>query len=47
MGSIVRSSSNFIRVMKLRAMSWAKHVECMGKKRGVYRTLMVNTEDNC
>ena len=28
-------SSNIVRVIKLRRMRWARHVACMGEKRGV------------
>ena len=33
------SSSNIVRVIKSRRMSWAGHVARMGEERGVYRVL--------
>jgi hypothetical protein len=38
------SSPNIIRVIKSRRMRWARHVECMGDKRGVYRVLVGRPE---
>jgi len=38
------SSSNIVRVMKLRRMRWAGHVARMGKERGVYRVLVGKPE---
>jgi hypothetical protein len=34
------SSTNIFRVIKLRRMSWAGHVACVGEGRGVYRILI-------
>jgi hypothetical protein len=34
------SSPNIIRVIKSRRMRWARHVACMGEKRGAYRILV-------
>ena len=34
------SSPNIVRVIKLRRMSWAGHVACMGEERAVYRVLV-------
>jgi hypothetical protein len=34
------SSPNIIRMIKLRRMSWAGHVACMGEGRGAYRILV-------
>ena len=38
------SLPNVLRVMKLRRMKWARHVACMGGKRGVYRVLVGRPE---
>ena len=37
-------SPNIVRVIKLRRMRWAGHVECMGEERGVYRVLVGKSE---
>jgi len=37
-------SPNSFRVIKSRRMRWAGHVERMGERRGVYRTLVGNHE---
>jgi hypothetical protein len=34
------SSPNTVRVKKLRRISWAGHVACMGEERGLYRVLV-------
>jgi hypothetical protein len=34
------SSSNIVRVIKLRRMRWAEHVARMGERKGVYRVLV-------
>jgi hypothetical protein len=33
-------SSNIVRVIILRIKRWARHVACMGKRRGVYRIMV-------
>jgi superfamily I DNA and/or RNA helicase len=38
------SSSNIVRVIKLRRMRQAGHVALMGEKRGAYRVLVEKTE---
>jgi hypothetical protein len=38
------SSQNIVRVIKLRRMRWAGHVEDMGERRGVYRVLVGRPE---
>ena len=38
------TSSNIIRVIKLRRMRWAEHVARMGEGRGVYRVLVGKPE---
>jgi hypothetical protein len=38
------SSSNIIRVIKLRRMRWAGHVARMGERRGAYRALVGKPE---
>ena len=38
------SSSNIVRVIKLRGMRWAGHVARMGEERGVYRVLVGKPE---
>jgi hypothetical protein len=38
------SSPNIVRVIKLRGMWLAGHVECMGEGRGVYRVLVSRPE---
>jgi len=38
------SSSNIVRVIKLRRMRWAGHVAWMGEERGVYRVLVGKPE---
>jgi len=37
-------SPNIVRVIKLRRMRWAGHVERMGEERGVYRVLVGKPE---
>ena len=37
-------SSNIVRVIRPRRMRWAKHVVCMGERRGVYRVLVGKPE---
>ena len=37
------SSPNVIRVIKSRRMRWARHVACMGDRRGVYRVFVRKT----
>jgi len=39
------SSSNIVRVIKLRKMRWVGHVACMGRRRGVYRVLVGKSEE--
>jgi hypothetical protein len=41
---ILYSSSNIIRQIKSRRMSWTGHVARMGEDRKVYKTLVVNPE---
>jgi hypothetical protein len=38
------STPNIFRVTKSRRISWAGHVSCMGKRRGVYRVLVGKPE---
>jgi hypothetical protein len=38
------SSPNIVRVIKSWRMRWARHVECMGESRGVYRILVGRPE---
>jgi len=38
------SKHNTVRVIKSRRIRWARHVACMGEKRGVYRVLMGKPE---
>ena len=38
------SSTNIVRVIKLRRMRWAGHVAHMGEERGVYRVLVGKPE---
>ena len=38
------SSSNIVRVIKLRRMRWVGHVACMGTRKGVYRVLVGKCE---
>jgi hypothetical protein len=38
------SSPNIIRVTQSRKMRWAGHIARMGKKRGIYRVLVVKYE---
>jgi hypothetical protein len=40
------SSSNIIWVNKSRITRWARHVACMGEKRGAYMVLMGRSEGN-
>jgi hypothetical protein len=37
---VMYSSSNIIRVIKSRGLTWAGHVARMGKSRGAYRVLV-------
>jgi hypothetical protein len=39
------SSQNVIRVIKSRRMRWARHVACIGDKRGAYRVLVGRPEE--
>jgi hypothetical protein len=38
------SSPNVIQVIKSRRMRWARHVACMGERRGLYRVLLGKPE---
>ena len=38
------SSTNIIRMIKSRRTRWARHVACMGERRGLYRFLVGNYE---
>ena len=38
------SSSSIVQVIKSRRLKWARHVVCMGKKRGLYRVLVGKLE---
>ena len=38
------SSPNIVRVIKSRRMRWARHLERMGERRGVYRVLVGKPE---
>jgi hypothetical protein len=38
-------SPNIVRVLKSRRMTWARHVERMGNKRGVYKFLVGKPEE--
>jgi hypothetical protein len=39
------SSSNIIRIIKLRRMRWTRHVARMGDKRNAYRILVENQKE--
>ena len=39
------SSPNIIWVIKSRRLRWARHVACMGNRRGAYRVLMGKPEE--
>jgi hypothetical protein len=41
---LLYSSTNIVRVIKLRRMRWAGHVALMGKGRGAYRLLVGRPE---